>query len=177
LFKDLPPAGDTDFTTPLDVVDAGYRCVHMTGCFAYDVLTPDAAAEFKTRVRMVAKNFAGTIARWGWRNIFRRPLYTWALYSHKILRWLTPFFLVAAFASNALLLRQGSLYAFVFLLQVIFYLAAALGWLGYRRGRKWPILLPVYAFVLANIAFFLGVLKSLGGGAPSFFVPTHQLQK
>jgi hypothetical protein len=82
-----------------------------------------------------------------------------------------------ALASNALLLGQGLLYAVVFLLQVAFYAAATLGWLGYRLGRKWPILLPVYAFVLANVAFFLGVLKSLGGGAPSFFVPTHQLQK
>jgi hypothetical protein len=37
--------------------------------------------------------------------------------------------------------------------------------------------LPLYAFVVANVAFFLGVLKSLGGGAPTFFVPTRQLQK
>jgi cellulose synthase/poly-beta-1,6-N-acetylglucosamine synthase-like glycosyltransferase len=177
LFKDLPPAGDTDFTTPLDVVDAGYRCVHMSGCLAYDVMTPDAGAEFKTRVRMVAKNFAGTILRWRWRNIFRRPLHTWALYSHKVLRWLTPFFLLAAFVSNALLLEHGLLYEVIFPLQVAFYAAALLGWLGYRLGRKWPILLPVYAFVLANIAFFLGVLKSLAGGGPAFFVPTHQLQK
>ena len=82
-----------------------------------------------------------------------------------------------AFTSNALLLGHGSHYAVLFLLQVAFYAAAMLGWVGYRLGRKWPILLPLYAFVLANAAFFLGVLKSLGGRAPSFFVPTHQLQK
>jgi glycosyltransferase involved in cell wall biosynthesis len=177
LFKNLPPTGDTDFTTPLDVVDAGYRCVHMPGCLAYDVLAPNAKVEFATRVRMVSKNFGGTIVRWGWRNIFRRPAYTWAIYSHKILRWLTPFFLLAAFASNALLLAHRSLYALLFLLQVAFCAAAALGWLGYRLGRKWPILHALYAFVLANVAFFLGVLKSLRGGAPASFVPTGQLQR
>jgi hypothetical protein len=149
----------------------------MSGCLAYDVSAPSAEVEFKTRVRMVAKNFAGTILRWGWRNIFRRPLYTWAIYSHKILRWLTPFFLLAACAANALLLGRGLPYTALFLLQVAFYAAAALGWLGYRRGRKWPVLLPLYAFVLANVAFFVGVLKSLRGDAPSYFVPTHQLLK
>jgi hypothetical protein len=34
----------------------------------------------------------------------------------------------------------------------------------------------VYAFVLANVAFFIGVLKSVRGGAPAFYVPTRQLQ-
>jgi len=177
LFKDLPLTGDPDFTTPLDVVDAGYRCVHMPDCLAYDVLAPNAKVEFATRVRMVSKNFGGTILRWGWRNIFRRPGYTWAIYSHKILRWLTPFFLLAALVSNALLLGYGRFYDALFLLQAAFYAAGAIGWLGYRRERRWPILLPFYAFMLANVAFFLGVLKGLRGRAPAFYVPTRQLQK
>jgi glycosyltransferase involved in cell wall biosynthesis len=177
LFKELPPAGDSDFTTPLDVVQAGYRCVHMTGCLVYDVFAPNAEVEFRTRVRMVAKNFSGIILRWRSRNFFQRPLYTWALYSHKVLRWLTPFFLLAALAANALLLGHGRLYAVLFLLQAAFYAAAALGWLGYRLDRRWPILLAPYAFMLANVAFFLGVLKSLGGSAPAFYVPTGQLQR
>jgi cellulose synthase/poly-beta-1,6-N-acetylglucosamine synthase-like glycosyltransferase len=177
LFKELPPTGDTDFTTPLDVVEAGYRCVHMAGSLAFDVLAQSARVEFNIRVRMVAKNFSGTIVRWGWRNILRRPLYTWALYSHKIFRWLTPFFLLGALVSNALLIGRGWLYGLLLMLQVAFYAAAAVGWAGYRRDKAWPILLPLYAFVLANIAFFVGVLKSLRGGAPSFYIPTRQLQK
>jgi hypothetical protein len=63
------------------------------------------------------------------------------------------------------------------MLQAAFYAAAFVGWMGYRRGHAWPILVPLYAFVLANAAFAVGVLKSVLGTAPSFFMPTRQLQK
>jgi cellulose synthase/poly-beta-1,6-N-acetylglucosamine synthase-like glycosyltransferase len=177
LFRELPPTGDADFTTPLDVIDAGYACVQMTDCVAYDVLPQGADVEFRVRVRMVAKNFVDTIVRWGWRNVFRRPLYTWALYSHKIVRWLTPFFLLGAQASNLVLAGRSGLYVATLAVQVAFYGAAGAGWIAYRNNKSWPIVPQVYAFVLANAAFFIGVLKSVFGRAPSFYVPTRQLQK
>src|ERR1700694_3941897 len=177
LFKELPSTGDVDFTTPLDVVEAGYACVHMTDCLAFDVLAQGADVEFQTRVRMVAKNFSGTIARWGWRNIVRRPLYTWALYSHKIMRWLAPFFLLCALSANLLLIGRSWIYGVTLALQLVFGTAAIAGWIAYRYNRAWPIVPQIYAFVLANVAFFIGVLKSIFGGAPAFYVPTRQLPK
>jgi cellulose synthase/poly-beta-1,6-N-acetylglucosamine synthase-like glycosyltransferase len=177
LFRGLPPTGDVDFTTPLDVIEAGYSCVHMADCLAFDVLPGNAAVEFKVRVRMVAKNFSGTISRWGWRNVFRRPLYSWALYSHKILRWMTPFFLLVVLSANVLLIGRSWFYDAALMLQVAFYAAAFAGRIAYRQHRAWPIVPQVYAFVLANVAFFVGVLKSLLGLAPSFYLPTRHLQE
>jgi cellulose synthase/poly-beta-1,6-N-acetylglucosamine synthase-like glycosyltransferase len=176
LFKELPSTGDVDFTTPLDVIEAGYACVHMADCPAFDVMPQGADVEFRVRVRMVAKNFSGTIARWGWRNILRRPLYTWALYSHKIMRWLTPFFLLCALATNLLLIGRSWIYDATLALQLVVCAAAIAGWIAYRYNKAWPIVPQVYAFVLANVAFFIGVLKSVRGGAPAFYVPTRQLQ-
>jgi cellulose synthase/poly-beta-1,6-N-acetylglucosamine synthase-like glycosyltransferase len=176
LFKELPSTGDVDFTTPLDVIEAGYACVHMADCPAFDVMPQGADVEFKVRVRMVAKNFSGTIARWGWRNVVRRPLYTWALYSHKIVRWLTPFFLLCTLSTSVLLIGRSWIYDPALALQLVFYGAAIAGWIAHRYNKAWPIVPQVYAFVLANAAFFIGVLKSLLGGAPAFYVPTRQLQ-
>jgi glycosyltransferase involved in cell wall biosynthesis len=176
LFKELPSTGDVDFTTPLDVIEAGYACAHMADCPAFDVMPQGADVEFRVRVRMVAKNFSGTIARWGWRNIVRRPLYTWALYSHKIMRWLTPFFLLCAATTNVLLIGRSRIYDATLALQLVFCAAAIAGWIAYRYDKAWPIVPQAYALVLANAAFFVGVLKSLLGGAPAFYVPTRQLQ-
>ena len=176
LFKELPSTGDADFTTPLDVIEAGYACVHMADWLAFDVMPQGADVEFRIRVRMVAKNFSGTITRWGWRNVFRRPLYTWALYSHKILRWLTPFFLLCALTTNLLLIGRSWIYDVALALQLAFCGAAFAGWIAYRYNKAWPIVPQVYAFALANVAFFIGVLKSILGGAPAFYVPTRQLQ-
>ncbi|MDA9464507.1 glycosyltransferase [Bradyrhizobium sp. CCBAU 53415] len=173
LFKDLPATGDVDFTTPLDVINAGYFCAHLNGHVAYDVMPPNADGEFKARVRMVAKNFSGTISRWGAENIIKRPVYTWALYSHKIFRWLTPFFLLAALTSNLIVLDQGWFYQATLCVQGAFYGMAALGAVAYRKRRRWPVVQQIFGFVLVNIAFAIGVLKAIVGNVPAFYNPTR----
>jgi cellulose synthase/poly-beta-1,6-N-acetylglucosamine synthase-like glycosyltransferase len=177
LFRELPPTGDVDFTTPLDVVEQGYRCAHLAGCIAFDVMPVNASAEFKARARQVAKNFSGTLSRWGLRNALRHPLYTWALYSHKILRWLMPFFLLAAFLSNASLIGHNWIYDLTLVLQVAFYLMAVVGWFGYRKKKAWPFVEKMYAFALAHLAFFVGVLQVATGRVPAFYIPTRQIRK
>jgi cellulose synthase/poly-beta-1,6-N-acetylglucosamine synthase-like glycosyltransferase len=176
LFRELPPTGDADFTTPLDVIDQGYRCVHLPDCFAYDVMPANARAEFRARTRMVAKNFSGTISRWRLRNVFRHPLYTWAIYSHKILRWSVPFFLLGVFISTAILIGTHPIYDLALALQVAFYAMAAIGWTSYRKQRGWPIVEKAYAFVLANAAFAFGIIKVAAGRVPSYYIPTGHLE-
>jgi cellulose synthase/poly-beta-1,6-N-acetylglucosamine synthase-like glycosyltransferase len=175
LFRALPATGDVDFTTPIDVVDQGYRCLHLPDCLAFDTMPPGPEAEFRSRARMVAKNFSGTVSRWGWRNVPRHPLYTWALYSHKILRWLVPFFLVGAFLCNVTLVRQSSVYQIAMAMQCLFYLAALAGWTSSRVRKNWPIIGKIFAFVLANSAFAVGVIRAVSGNVPSYYVPTSQL--
>ena len=177
LFRELPPTGDVDFTTPLDVIDQGYRCAHLSGCIAFDVMPANASIEFKVRTRQVAKNFSGTLSRWGMRNVFKHPLYTWALYSHKILRWLLPFFLLGVFCSNLALVKRHWVYDLTLVLQMAFYLMAFLGWIAYRKKKTWPIVQQVYAFVLANVAFLLGILTIVIGHVPSYYVPTGRLRE
>jgi glycosyltransferase involved in cell wall biosynthesis len=177
LFKELPPTGDVDFTSPIDVIAQGYRCVHLRGWTAFDSMPANAAAEFKVRVRMVSKNFSGTIVRWGLRNVVKRPLYSWSIYSHKVLRWLTPFFLLGSLLSNLALAGSTLIYDVILLGQLAFYAAALAGWFAYYRRRRWPVVQQVYCFVLANCAFAIGVAKSVTGKAPSFSKPTRQLLK
>jgi biofilm PGA synthesis N-glycosyltransferase PgaC len=175
LYRELPPTGDVDFTTPLDVIEQGYRCEHLSGRVAFDVMPADAGAEFKARTRQVAKNFSGTISRWGLRNVVKHPLYTWALYSHKIMRWLVPFFMLGGFLFNLMLVNRHWLYDLTLALQMVFYLMALIGGIGYRNRKAWPVVQKVYAFVLANAAFFFGILKVATGRIPSYYVPTSQL--
>lgn len=174
LYRELPVTGDVDFTSPLDVVDQGSLCVHLSGALAFDVMPANDRAEFRVRVRMVAKNFSGTLQRWGLVNLVKRPGYSWAIYSHKILRWLTPFFMLGALISNIALAGRAWWYGGFLFLQFAFYLAALVGWYAYRRKTRWPIVGQMYAFVLANVAFAAGILKVLMGTVPTFYVPTRQ---
>jgi cellulose synthase/poly-beta-1,6-N-acetylglucosamine synthase-like glycosyltransferase len=175
LFRPLPPTGDTDFTTPLDVIDQGKRCVHLAEAQAFDVPPRDRRSQFRARVRMVAKNFSGTVSRWGWCNLTRHPIYSWSIYSHKVLRWLTPFFLLGALAADLASTHRGWSHQAAIGVELTFFAAACAGWCAYRFGRNWPVVGPAYALMLANAAFAIGVCKALTGRVPSFYLPTRNL--
>jgi len=114
--------------------------------------------ELRARIRMTARNWTGTLSRGAILNPFRFPLTAWSLISHKLLRWLTPFFLAVLLVANVALAWQGQ-WVVLCVLQILFYLGAWIGWLRARKGEPaWVFAYP-FAFCLANIGFLLGMVK------------------
>ena len=175
LFRNLPPTGDIDFTTPLDIVAQGWRCVQLVDVKAFDSMPTDDRAEYKARVRMVSKNFLGTVTRWGWVNFIRYPTHSWVIYSHKIMRWLSPFFLLCVLISTLALQGAGAIYTMALVAQALFFLSAVAGFVDYRHDKRWPIFMQVYAFMLANAAFIHGVFRACTRSVPEFYTPTRKI--
>jgi cellulose synthase/poly-beta-1,6-N-acetylglucosamine synthase-like glycosyltransferase len=173
LWRDLTPIDDSDFTTPLDVILQGRRVVYAPDAVAYDVPASTVRGELRSRIRQTSKNLIGTLKRWGVKGWFRHPIVSWGLFSHKILRWLTPFFMLTAFISNLFLLDEGSLYRAAFTVQAAFYALALAGLLGELVKKRVPIGSPVFSFCVANIGMGLGVIKGLAGRAPAAYETTE----
>ncbi|MFN5905285.1 MAG: glycosyltransferase family 2 protein, partial [Planctomyces sp.] len=164
-FVPMDPAIGEDCIVPLDVVSQGLLVVHDPEAVHFDEFETDTGVTLRRRVRMTLRNWQGTWQRGRLLNPLRHPGYAFALWSHKILRWLSPVFLLAATASAAgLLLLQVTVprlllagpYAALFL-------AAAFHLLFERRRRLLPGTGAAYSFVLANTAFIIGVAKALAG--------------
>jgi cellulose synthase/poly-beta-1,6-N-acetylglucosamine synthase-like glycosyltransferase len=173
LWRDLTPIDDSDFTTPLDVILQGRRVVYAPDAVAYDVPASTVRGELRSRIRQTSKNLIGTLKRWGVKGWFRHFIVSWGLFSHKILRWLTPFFMLTAFISNLFLLDEGSLYRAAFTVQAAFYALALAGLLGELVKKRVPIGSPVFSFCVANIGMGLGVIKGLAGRAPAAYETTE----
>jgi len=171
LYIDIPSTGDVDFTTPIDVVLQGYKCLHVSDAIAYDALPDTPESEFRARVRMTAKNIYGTIRRWGMMGAIMHPIYSIVLLSHKIGRWLTPFFMIIAIISNLFLLTDDMLFVVFFGAQFTFYALAFAGYLGLPV----PYSGQAYSFLLANAAFFVGVILALSGRVPKLYTPASQM--
>ena len=126
-----------DVFVPLKVVEKGFRAVFEPKALAYDDISKTAAAESDRKKRTLAGN---------WQIFFRLPQMfnpfksgvAIQLFSHKLLRVLMPFFLLALFVDNAFLLDK-MMYRVFFGLQSVFYLTAL-------AGLKIP-----YAFCALNI--------------------------
>lgn len=173
LFRDVPPTGDIDFTTPLDVVLQGSRCIHCPDAIAHDVLPDTTNREFRARIRMTSKNLRGTISRWGLKGLLGHPVYSLVLLSHKILKWLTPFLALVVLASSLTLAMGSSLAMTVLIAQVAFLAWAVV-------GRWCPRLLwagHAWNFLMVNIAFGIGVGKALLGGVPAMYRPVSQTSR
>jgi cellulose synthase/poly-beta-1,6-N-acetylglucosamine synthase-like glycosyltransferase len=168
LWRPLTPIDDSDFTTPLDVILQGYRVVYVPEAVAYDVPASSMRGEFRTRVRQTSKNLIGTLRRWGLRNWFTHPAVSWGLLSHKILRWMTPFFMAGALAANRFLL-DDPFYRLTLALQAVFYLLGIVGFVADAFGRRVPLASFVAGFCVACLGMGVGVIKGLFGRAPAAY--------
>jgi cellulose synthase/poly-beta-1,6-N-acetylglucosamine synthase-like glycosyltransferase len=160
LFRPMQPCFGDDCILPLEVRVQGYRVVHEHRAIVTDTMPHTLEGEMKARIRMTARNWTGTLSQIAILNPLRFPVTSWALVSHKVLRWLSPLFLVFLFAtSTASALRHE--WIGLWMLQVLFYASAFLGWQCVRRGKGAGVFGYAFAFCLANLGFFFGLVKAL----------------
>ena len=165
LFRPLAATHDVDFVTPIDVVCQGFRVVTAPRAVAFDSPPATVRGEWRVRVRQTSRNLSGTVARWwGWRG-WRFPAVTLGLLSHKVLRWLTGLFLLAALASSLALWPRGGVYRAAAVVQACAWVGGlaslALSTRGVRLGR-----LPALgAFLWASLAMMVGSVVAVFGRA------------
>jgi cellulose synthase/poly-beta-1,6-N-acetylglucosamine synthase-like glycosyltransferase len=161
IYTELPDDVISDLVQPLWVIQKHYRVIFEDRALAYEETTQSASEEFSMRIRVIARGIRGLLSV---RDLLKPWKFGWVSFqlgSHKVLRWLVPFFLVLLFASNASLLAYRS-YRVLWLLQVLFYACAALGILIPLHRRWKPLGVPLY-FCTLNVAALLSILEVLRG--------------
>ena len=160
-FKPVPPQLIVDdFVISMNVACAGYRVIYDAEAIAVEQGTHTSTEEFRRKARIVAGGFQALMSGQGVPTL-AQPSLLWCYVSHKLLRWLIPVFLVAAFAASAMLARGNGWYLAAWCAQAIFYVIAALRWFdvaGFRRGAAAAV--PYY-FCLVNSAALVGLWKAL----------------
>jgi cellulose synthase/poly-beta-1,6-N-acetylglucosamine synthase-like glycosyltransferase len=159
LFRPLPACYGDDCIMPLDVRSQGYRVIQERDAMVFDAMPHSIEGELRARIRMTARNWTGTLSRPAVLNPLRFPLTALGLVSHKLLRWLTPFFLAVVLVCNTLLALHGQ-FVFLWWLQAVFYLSALVGWELARKQRPAWVFGYSFSFCLANVGFLLGMVKA-----------------
>lgn len=135
LFETLP--GDTvveDFVVAGRCLLRGHRVIYDPEAVAWEETTEDYGKERVRRARIAAGNFQSLSLLGGLMHP-RHGFVAFAFISHKLLRWLAPFFLLTLFVSN-LFLVSSRMYFAAMLGQWVFYALAFLGFRGLaRRGE------------------------------------------
>ena len=163
LFQPLRESTITDdFVVPVRIASRGWRVPYEPEAVAYEETTEDVAREFGRRARIGAGN---------WQSMLLVPevldprtrFLCFAFVSHKLLRWLGPFFLGAALLGSVPLAFHGGLVPRALLLaQLGFYGLALAGSRG-ARGPLRRVASLAHYFVSMNAALAVGFWRFVRG--------------
>ncbi|MBW3624611.1 MAG: glycosyltransferase family 2 protein [Armatimonadetes bacterium] len=160
LYEPLPPSTIVDdFVLTMRILEKGYRIVLDPEARATEPPCPSARDEMVRKIRIGAGDFQALSLTRGLLHP-RHGLRSLGFWSHKVMRWLVPFFLLAALLSNVGLIGSP-LYLSLLGLQLA---GAGLSFWAYnaRPGvtvPRWTR--PISYFYLMNYALFCGFLRFL----------------
>ena len=128
----------SDFIIATKMVEQGLRAVYEPDAVCTEETNRRSDNEMKMRVRIIAQTFTDLWRHAGMMNPFRSGFYAMQLLSHKVMRYLVPFFLIAIFAASATLAGSIVLPRVLFMAQLACYACAALAWLLDTAGDTQP---------------------------------------
>ncbi len=157
-FTAIPPETVLDdVLIPMNVVARGLRVVFDRTAIAYDIPSSSQARERRRKIRTIAGNYQLVLLRPGLMNPARNPIWL-QFVSHKLLRLVVPFFLLAALVSNFVLASESSTYQALLVTQLVLYIVALLGVLLPAAQRLRMVRVPA-TFLLLNWFAVLGLLS------------------
>lgn len=162
LFEPLVAEDINDFLLPLKVVAAGYRGVFDPEAECYEWAAPSFQGEFRRKYRIVNRSLRAVLKVPKTLSPFHVGWFAYQLWAHKVLRWLSPAFLLILFVTSALLALGGSFwYGLALGAQLAGYGCAGL--YAIPALRRWKLCYLAYYFLLVNCAAAIGILLLLSG--------------
>jgi cellulose synthase/poly-beta-1,6-N-acetylglucosamine synthase-like glycosyltransferase len=147
-----------DFIIPLKAkLKYGTRIIYDQAAVAHEESSPNIHAEFKRRARIGAGGWQAIGLLWRLLN----PAQGWVAFtflSHKVLRWVCPFLMLGAYATN-LALCGSKFYMGLFMAQVMFYLLAGMGMVIPGRSPTARVARLAAMFMTMNAALLVGFVR------------------
>lgn len=173
LWQPLPSDLGDDFALPLRVAKTGMLNVLDTRAVAMTRLTQNDSAEmFRMKVRIIGKDFRALLTNRELLNPVPHGSVAISLWSHKLLRWFVPFFLLGLFVSNLRLLNQP-IGRMAFAAQVAFYAVGLVGVAKRTNALAFPWSVPA-SFCIVNAAAFVGIFKCVSGRTSGRWKPARR---
>lgn len=149
-----------DFMISMLILKEGHKIAYTREAYATEYGSANLEEESKRKRRIAA---GGLQSIWWLRSLmnpFKYPTVSFLFVSHRVLRWsITPFALMALIPLNVVLvfMKGGMIYNVIWVLQILFYLAAFIGYWLSIKGRKSKLFYVPYYFLFMNLNVFRGI--------------------
>ncbi len=175
LFPEIPPLFYMeDFFTTLHVIKSGWCILWEPRAKVWEDVSVSPDEEYKRKVRIGIGNFQNLRYYGGF--LFRRFWPKGLMFlSHKVLRWLSPFFLLILLISAPQLIFVHWFYGFIAGLYMTFIGLGLFGILLSQKRKSAWFLYPGH-FINMNLALMEGFLNYLKGIKTNAWQPTQRKQ-
>jgi cellulose synthase/poly-beta-1,6-N-acetylglucosamine synthase-like glycosyltransferase len=163
-FSKIPPKYLVDdFYIAMRAFEKGGLAINEMNAKCFEAVSHDINEEYRRKSRISAGNFQN-LATFK-HLIWKMNSLSFAFFSHKVLRWLGPFFIIFAFLSSGVLSLTGNFYYQVlfFLLNVFLFVIPVLDVLFKKLKINVLVFRKVRYFLLMNIALLEGFIKYING--------------
>jgi cellulose synthase/poly-beta-1,6-N-acetylglucosamine synthase-like glycosyltransferase len=166
----------SDFIIATKMVEQGLRAIYEPDAVCEEETNRRTDKELEMRVRVIAQTFTDLWRHRNMLNPFKSGFYAVQLLSHKVMRYLVPFFLIAILAASAAL-APGSMAFRIALGAQLFCYAGALVGLMFESSsvRHRGLALPQY-FVLTNVASLIALYQFLRGERYAQWDPIREVR-
>lgn len=160
----VPIAPDliSDFVIAMDMREQHLRTILEPAAICTEATLDRPGRELSMRIRVGLRSLSALASRRRFLNPFRYGVFAWQLWSHKLLRYLSPAFVLLALTSNLALALQGQ-YQLLMLLQIATVAAGLTGFIPGWRFRHSPLTAQPYYFLLTNVASAVSIVRFLRG--------------
>ncbi len=163
----------SDFNTAISSIRHGFIAITDPELLGYYPNIKDETKEYARKVRTVLRGMAALSQNLPLLNFANYGFFSFQLISHKIMRWLIPWFMLLTLLTNILLINQHFIYQLIFIGQVMFYLLAISGFLSPTLRNRKAIKL-IYFFVQVNLAIAQAMIMFLRGARITKWEPSER---
>ncbi len=151
-----------DFYSVLSVALQRKRVIFDRDSLVSEVRQKSLSNELNRKIRIASGGLSTVLACWR----LLLPDYGWScffLWSHKLLRWLSPMYLMVILLFSLFLQPESFLYPGLLIIQAAFYGMALVGWVLEKMKMNFIIFKVPLFFVSMNVGFFLGIIRFIKG--------------
>jgi cellulose synthase/poly-beta-1,6-N-acetylglucosamine synthase-like glycosyltransferase len=160
-FEPMHPMRHNDMDIPLRILRRGYKVLYEADAVCCEPSSPRVGIEFGRHARISARAFQGIMS---WIGCFLRPIRPFLLFeffSAKLLRWLSPFALLALLGVPFFL--DSPFYHVLQLLNLALLFTASIGAVLYWAGKSHPVASLLFYLLVGNLAVAWGFVKFVTG--------------
>ena len=173
LVASFPEGVAPDFLSVLNTVREGYRAISTSTAKGFMTSVADSRSEFQRKIRTVIRGLTALFENIQVVNPLSNPLFAFFVLSHKLMRWLVPFFLLGLIISN-LFLMDFAFYRGIFVAQFLFYSCAVLAYMEISIvARSIAGKITLY-FSSSNVAILIAWYRYLRGVRQEIWAPSKR---